>query len=70
MVASLFMSRSEDIAHDVAAGRYYVLIEASPRGAGFMAKVQEYDDRFAYRGKTMTWNEWQQAGFDQDSVNS
>jgi hypothetical protein len=40
----------EDVAHDVAAGRYYVLIEASPRGAGFMAKVQEYDDRFAYRG--------------------
>jgi hypothetical protein len=27
-------------------------------------------DRFAYRGKTMTWDEWQQAGFDQDSVSS
>jgi len=40
----------EDIAHDVAAGRYYVLIEASPRGAGYMAKVQEYDDGLAYRG--------------------
>jgi hypothetical protein len=25
-------------------------------------------DRFAYRGKTLTWTEWQQAGFDQDSV--
>jgi hypothetical protein len=40
----------EDIAHDVAAGRYYVLIEASPRGASFMAKVQEYDSGFGYRG--------------------
>ncbi|MEJ1110665.1 right-handed parallel beta-helix repeat-containing protein [Kribbella sp. CCNWLW197] len=27
-------------------------------------------DRFAYRGKTMTWDEWQQAGFDQDSITS
>jgi hypothetical protein len=27
-------------------------------------------DRFAYRGKTLTWSEWQQAGFDQDSVSS
>jgi len=27
-------------------------------------------DRFAYRGKTLTWPEWQQAGFDQDSVSS
>ncbi|MFG1812672.1 right-handed parallel beta-helix repeat-containing protein [Kribbella sp. NPDC049174] len=27
-------------------------------------------DRFAFRGKTMTWNEWQQAGFDQDSISS
>jgi hypothetical protein len=27
-------------------------------------------DRFAYRGKTMTWSEWQKSGFDQDSVNS
>ncbi|TDD21201.1 right-handed parallel beta-helix repeat-containing protein [Kribbella turkmenica] len=24
--------------------------------------------RFAYRGKTLTWPEWQQAGFDKDSV--
>ena len=39
----------EDVAHDVAAGRYYVLIEARPRGRGFMAKVQEYDDGFGYR---------------------
>jgi hypothetical protein len=39
----------EDIAHDVPAGRYFVLIEASPRGAGFMAKVQEYDSGFVYR---------------------
>ena len=27
-------------------------------------------DRFAYRGKTLTWSEWQQAGFDKDSVSS
>jgi hypothetical protein len=39
----------EDIAHDVAAGRFYVLIEARPRGRGFMPKVQEYDDGFSYR---------------------
>ncbi|MEV0290890.1 right-handed parallel beta-helix repeat-containing protein [Kribbella sp. NPDC050820] len=25
-------------------------------------------NRFAYQGKTMTWPEWQEAGFDQDSV--
>ncbi|WP_433167872.1 right-handed parallel beta-helix repeat-containing protein [Kribbella sp. CA-247076] len=25
-------------------------------------------NRFAYRGKTLTWPEWQQAGFDQDST--
>ena len=39
----------EDIAHDVPAGRYFVLVEASQRGAGFMAKVQEYDSGFVYR---------------------
>jgi hypothetical protein len=39
----------EDIAHDVPAGRYFVLIEASQRAAGFMAKVQEYDSGFVYR---------------------
>ncbi|MBB5979199.1 right-handed parallel beta-helix repeat-containing protein [Kribbella solani] len=27
-------------------------------------------DRFSYRGKTMSWSEWQQSGFDKDSVNS
>lgn len=27
-------------------------------------------DRFAYAGKSLTWPEWQQTGFDQDSVNS
>ena len=27
-------------------------------------------DRFAYRGKPMTWDQWQQSGFDQDSVSS
>ena len=25
-------------------------------------------NRFAFRGRTMTWSQWQQAGFDQDSV--
>jgi hypothetical protein len=41
----------EDIAHDPAAGRYYVLIEARPRGDGFMAMVQEYDEGFGYLGR-------------------
>jgi len=27
-------------------------------------------DRFAYQGKTLTWPQWQKAGFDQDSVSS
>jgi parallel beta-helix repeat protein len=27
-------------------------------------------ERFAYRGRTMTWSQWQAAGFDQDSVSS
>ncbi len=27
-------------------------------------------ERFAYRGKTMTWSQWQAAGFDQDGVSS
>jgi hypothetical protein len=38
----------EDIAHDPAAGRFFVLIEALPRGDGWMAKVQEYDGGFGY----------------------
>jgi len=38
----------EDLAHDPAAGRFYVLVEARPRDRGFMAEVQEYDERFGY----------------------
>jgi hypothetical protein len=30
----------------------------------------ESPKRFAYRGKTLTWSQWQQAGFDQDSITS
>jgi hypothetical protein len=41
----------EDIAHDVAAGRFYVLVEARPRGRGFMAEVQEYDPDFVLKGR-------------------
>jgi hypothetical protein len=41
----------EDIAHDPAAGRFYVLVEARSRGQGFMAEVQEYDERFGYLGR-------------------
>jgi hypothetical protein len=40
----------EDIAHDAVTGRFYVLIEAVARDQGFMAEVQEYDERFAYLG--------------------
>jgi hypothetical protein len=38
----------EDIAHDPASGRYYVLVEAEARGRGYMAEVQEYDRDFGY----------------------
>jgi len=41
----------EDIAHDAVAGRFFVLVEARPRGRGFMAEVQEYDERFGYLGR-------------------
>jgi hypothetical protein len=41
----------EDIAHDPAAGRYYVLVEARARSRGFMAEVQEYDQEFRYLGR-------------------
>jgi hypothetical protein len=34
----------EDIAHDPASGRFYVLVEAARRGPAFMARVEEYDD--------------------------
>jgi hypothetical protein len=40
----------EDIAHDPATGRFYVLVEARARGRGFMAEVQEYDERLGYLG--------------------
>ena len=42
----------EDIAHDPAVGRFYVLVEARARGRGFMAEVQEYDERFGYLGRS------------------
>jgi hypothetical protein len=41
----------EDIAHDAAAGRFFVLVEARARRRGFMAEVQEYDQDFAYLGR-------------------
>jgi hypothetical protein len=41
----------EDIAHDAATGRFYVLVEARARKRGFMAEVQEYDQDFAYVGR-------------------
>jgi hypothetical protein len=41
----------EDIAHDPAAGRFYVLVEAQARGRGFAAEVQEYDQDFVYLGR-------------------
>jgi hypothetical protein len=41
----------EDIAHDPATGRFYVLVEARARGQGFMAEVQEYDERLGYLGR-------------------
>ena len=39
----------EDIAHDWTAERFYILVEALPHpGGGFMAKVQEHDERGGY----------------------
>ena len=52
----------EDIAHDPATGRFYVLVEARARGQGFMAEVQEYDERLGYLGRA-----WLQ--FPLDSLN-
>jgi hypothetical protein len=42
----------EDIAHDPAAGHFYVLVEAQARGRGFAAEVQEYDQDFVYMGRS------------------
>jgi hypothetical protein len=36
----------EDIAHDPASGRFYILSEALPRDDAFMAKVEVYDECF------------------------
>jgi hypothetical protein len=41
----------EDLAHDPAAGRFYVLVEAQSRDRGYMSEVQEYDERFGYLGR-------------------
>jgi hypothetical protein len=41
----------EDIAYDAQHGRYYVLIESLPHDGAYMAKVQEYDANFCYRGQ-------------------
>jgi hypothetical protein len=40
----------EDIAHDPGTDRFYLLIEAARRDAGFMAKVREYDAAFRHLG--------------------
>lgn len=38
----------EDIAYDRSTKRFVLLIESVPRNHGFMAKVNEYDERFGY----------------------
>ncbi len=38
----------EDIAYDRSTNRFYVLIEALPFGGGFMAAVEEYDERLRH----------------------
>ena len=38
----------EDIAHDATSGRFFVLIEALPRGSQLLAKVREFDHGFDY----------------------
>jgi len=50
----------EDIAHDPVSRHFYVLIESRSRGRGFMAEVQEYDERFAYLGRA--WLEFPLVG--------
>ncbi|MFC6156394.1 right-handed parallel beta-helix repeat-containing protein [Kribbella jiaozuonensis] len=41
-----------------------------PGAITFRRNSYQGADHFAYRGKTMSWSEWQQSGFDQDSVSS
>lgn len=41
-----------------------------PGAITFRRNSYQGADHFAYRGKSMTWSEWQQSGFDQDSVSS
>jgi hypothetical protein len=41
-----------------------------PGAITFRRNSYQGADHFAYHGKTMTWSEWQQSGFDQDSVSS
>jgi hypothetical protein len=43
----------EDIAHDAADGRYFLLIEAVRRGSGYMARVRELDSNL--RSLTTRW---------------
>ena len=38
----------EDIAHDPVIDHFFALTEASPRGEGFMAKIDEYDGQFGH----------------------
>ena len=38
----------EDIAHDTTSGRFFILIEALPRGSQLLAKVREFDHGFDY----------------------
>ncbi|MGZ0146835.1 right-handed parallel beta-helix repeat-containing protein [Kribbella sp. WER1] len=41
-----------------------------PGAITFRRNSYQGADRFAYRGKTLTWSQWQQSGFDKDSVSS
>ena len=58
---------------DAAASLGVVENKRSPAQAGaitFRRNSYQGAHEFAYRGKTLTWSEWQQSGFDQDSVSS
>ncbi|TQJ00147.1 parallel beta helix pectate lyase-like protein [Kribbella jejuensis] len=41
-----------------------------PGAVTFRRNSYQGAGKFAYRGKTLTWSQWQQSGFDQDSVSS
>ncbi len=77
VLADVVIEGNQVVMDDATASTGVVENKGSPTKTGavtFRRNSYQLDgktpDRFAYRGKTLTWTEWQQAGFDQDSINS